>query len=86
MMTPVASEDLAYASACELFLEYGNDHLANIFDRLQERLNNNRTIPIYILLNEINTRTKANVIQSILGLGQICRQQQHPELLEMPDI
>eukprot|EP00972_Heterocapsa_arctica_P025935 3818118-Heterocapsa_arctica.AAC.1 len=76
---------MAYASAFELFLEYGNDHLATIFDSLQERLHNNRT-RIETLLNDINTRTKANIIQSILGLVQICRQQQHPELLYMPDI
>eukprot|EP00972_Heterocapsa_arctica_P039497 5816581-Heterocapsa_arctica.AAC.1 len=85
MMTPADSEDMAYASAFELFLEYGNNHLANIFDRLQERLNKHRT-RIEALPNEINTRTKANIIYSILGLGQICRQHQHPELLDMPDI
>eukprot|EP00972_Heterocapsa_arctica_P065784 9710824-Heterocapsa_arctica.AAC.1 len=32
MMIPVDSEDMAYASAFELFLEYGNEHLAKIFD------------------------------------------------------
>eukprot|EP00972_Heterocapsa_arctica_P014898 2193271-Heterocapsa_arctica.AAC.1 len=63
MMIPVGSEDMAYASAFELILEYGNDHLANIFDRLQKRLNKNRTVPIDTLLNDINTRTKANIIQ-----------------------
>eukprot|EP00972_Heterocapsa_arctica_P050175 7378946-Heterocapsa_arctica.AAC.1 len=41
-MTPVDTEDMAYASTFELFLEYGNDHLAKIFDRLQERLNKRR--------------------------------------------
>eukprot|EP00972_Heterocapsa_arctica_P075130 11085895-Heterocapsa_arctica.AAC.1 len=61
--------------------------MANIFDRLQKRLNNNIIAPIDTLMNEINTRTKANIIHSILGLGQICRQQQqHPELVDMPDI
>eukprot|EP00972_Heterocapsa_arctica_P043225 6375443-Heterocapsa_arctica.AAC.1 len=68
------------------FLEYGNDHLAKIFDRLQKRLNNNIIVPIDTLLNDINTRTKANIIHTILGLGQICRQQQHSELADMPDI
>eukprot|EP00972_Heterocapsa_arctica_P050305 7397695-Heterocapsa_arctica.AAC.1 len=85
MMTPVDSEDMAYAITFELFMEYGNDHLAKIFDRLQERLNKSRA-RIETLLNESNTRTKANIIQSILGLGQIFRQQQHSELLDMPDI
>eukprot|EP00972_Heterocapsa_arctica_P002935 432817-Heterocapsa_arctica.AAC.1 len=43
MMTPVDSENMAYAIAFKLFLEYGNDHIAKMFDRLLERLNNNRT-------------------------------------------
>eukprot|EP00972_Heterocapsa_arctica_P104724 15433551-Heterocapsa_arctica.AAC.1 len=86
MMTPVDSEGMAYASAFELFLEYGNEYLAKIFDRLQKRLNNNKIVSIGTLLNDINTRTKANIILSILGLGQICRQQQHSELADMPDI
>eukprot|EP00972_Heterocapsa_arctica_P083681 12331555-Heterocapsa_arctica.AAC.1 len=73
-MTPVDTEDMAYASTFELFLEYGNDHLAKIFDRIQERLNKSRA-RIETFLNEINTRTKANIILSILGLGQIYRQQ-----------
>eukprot|EP00972_Heterocapsa_arctica_P053462 7874178-Heterocapsa_arctica.AAC.1 len=73
MMTPVDADNMAYASAFELFLEYGNDHLANIFDRIQERLNKN-SVRIETLLNNINTRTKANIIHSILGLGQIYRQ------------
>eukprot|EP00972_Heterocapsa_arctica_P060795 8968038-Heterocapsa_arctica.AAC.1 len=63
MMIPVDSEDMAFASTFELLLEYGNDHMANIFDRLQKRLNNNIIVPIDTLMNEINTRTKANIIQ-----------------------
>eukprot|EP00972_Heterocapsa_arctica_P047143 6954834-Heterocapsa_arctica.AAC.1 len=85
MMTPVDSENMAYVSALELFMEYGNDHLATIFDRLLERFNKHRTVQ-YSLLSEINCRTQANIIQSILGLGHISRQQQHSELLDMPDI
>eukprot|EP00972_Heterocapsa_arctica_P046104 6801660-Heterocapsa_arctica.AAC.1 len=74
MMTPVDTDNMAYASSFELFLEYGNDHFATIFDRIQERLNKHRA-RIETLLNEINARTKANIILSILGLGQIYRQQ-----------
>eukprot|EP00972_Heterocapsa_arctica_P109303 16094677-Heterocapsa_arctica.AAC.1 len=37
-MTPVDSEDMAYASTFELFLEYGNDHYAKTFDRIEEHL------------------------------------------------
>eukprot|EP00972_Heterocapsa_arctica_P036106 5312918-Heterocapsa_arctica.AAC.1 len=62
MMTPVDTEDMAFASTFELFLEFGNDHLANMFDRIEERLNKRRTMK-ETLLNEINTRTKANIIQ-----------------------
>eukprot|EP00972_Heterocapsa_arctica_P056613 8357426-Heterocapsa_arctica.AAC.1 len=58
MMTPVDTENMAYASAFEI----------------QERLNKHR-VRIETMLNEINTRTKAHIIQSILGLGQIYRQQ-----------
>eukprot|EP00972_Heterocapsa_arctica_P114125 16440880-Heterocapsa_arctica.AAC.1 len=50
-----------------------------------ERLNANRTVQ-YSMLSEINCRTKANIIQSILGLGHIIRQQRHPELSDLPDI
>eukprot|EP00972_Heterocapsa_arctica_P113739 16438819-Heterocapsa_arctica.AAC.1 len=76
---------MAFANTFELFLEYGNNHLANIFDRIEERLNK-RGATQYTLLNEINTRTKANIILSILGLGLIYRQQGHLELVDMPDI
>eukprot|EP00972_Heterocapsa_arctica_P014141 2082887-Heterocapsa_arctica.AAC.1 len=84
-MTPLDTEDMANPVAFEFVLEYGNEHFANIVDRIQERLNKNRA-RIETLLNEINTRTKANILQSILGLGQISRQQQHMELSDMLDI
>eukprot|EP00972_Heterocapsa_arctica_P114457 16442531-Heterocapsa_arctica.AAC.1 len=73
IMIPVDLENMAYASAFELYLEYGNDLHSNMFDMLMERLNTNRTVPDS-LLSEINCRTKANIIQSILGLGHIFRQ------------
>eukprot|EP00972_Heterocapsa_arctica_P037960 5586894-Heterocapsa_arctica.AAC.1 len=38
------------------------------------------------MLSEINCTTKANIIQSILGLGHVVRQQRHPELTDLPDI
>eukprot|EP00972_Heterocapsa_arctica_P070567 10425083-Heterocapsa_arctica.AAC.1 len=34
-MTPVDTEDMAFASAFALFLESGNDHLAKMFDRIE---------------------------------------------------
>eukprot|EP00972_Heterocapsa_arctica_P064621 9535287-Heterocapsa_arctica.AAC.1 len=60
---------MAYASAFELFLEYGNDHYSNIFDKRMERLNEDRTVKYYTIPSEINCTTKANIIQNILGLG-----------------
>eukprot|EP00972_Heterocapsa_arctica_P049538 7290969-Heterocapsa_arctica.AAC.1 len=43
IMTLVDLENMAYANVFELFLEYGNDYLAKMFDILLERLNKNRT-------------------------------------------
>eukprot|EP00972_Heterocapsa_arctica_P045150 6665960-Heterocapsa_arctica.AAC.1 len=51
-----------------------------------EDLNANRTKRDYNILNEINRTTKANIVQSILGLGHSFRQQRHPELADLPDI
>eukprot|EP00972_Heterocapsa_arctica_P065085 9607739-Heterocapsa_arctica.AAC.1 len=62
-MIPVDRESMAYASAFELYLEYGNNHYSKIFDMMMEILNANRTVK-YSMLNEINCRTKANIIQS----------------------
>eukprot|EP00972_Heterocapsa_arctica_P045914 6775535-Heterocapsa_arctica.AAC.1 len=50
------------------------------------RLNADRIVKDYTILNEINCTTKANVIHSILGLGHVFRQQRHPELAGLPDI
>eukprot|EP00972_Heterocapsa_arctica_P036357 5350537-Heterocapsa_arctica.AAC.1 len=76
---------MAYATAFELFLDYGNDRYSKIFDKQMERLNTNKTAQYYIMLSEINCTTKANIIQSILGLGHALRQQRHPELTDLPD-
>eukprot|EP00972_Heterocapsa_arctica_P112536 16432360-Heterocapsa_arctica.AAC.1 len=51
-----------------------------------EELNANQTKRDYTILNEIDRTTKANIVQSILGLGQIFRQQRHLELADLPDI
>eukprot|EP00972_Heterocapsa_arctica_P039650 5843431-Heterocapsa_arctica.AAC.1 len=75
-MTPLYSEDMAYASTFELSLEFGNDHFAKTFDRIEEHLDKRRGTT-YMLLNGINTRTTATIVQSILGLGLIFRQQGH---------
>eukprot|EP00972_Heterocapsa_arctica_P021150 3113513-Heterocapsa_arctica.AAC.1 len=77
---------MAYASAFELFLECGNDRYSKIFDKQMERLNADRTVKGYTILCEINRTTKANIIQSILGLGHVFRQQRHPELADLADI
>eukprot|EP00972_Heterocapsa_arctica_P078525 11580327-Heterocapsa_arctica.AAC.1 len=77
---------MAYASTFELFLEFGNDHCSEVFDKMMDMLNADRHFPDYNIRREINSTTKANIIQSILGLGQIFRQQRHPELADLPDI
>eukprot|EP00972_Heterocapsa_arctica_P062981 9291176-Heterocapsa_arctica.AAC.1 len=77
-MTPVDSEDMAYARTFELFLEYGNNHFAKTFDMIEEHLDKGRGTK-EMLLNKISTRTKAAIVQSILGLGLIFRQQGHVE-------
>eukprot|EP00972_Heterocapsa_arctica_P027055 3979492-Heterocapsa_arctica.AAC.1 len=64
-MIPVDRESMAYASAFELYLGYGDDHYSKLFDMLMEILNANRTVQ-HSMLSEINCRTKANIIQSIL--------------------
>eukprot|EP00972_Heterocapsa_arctica_P037123 5464729-Heterocapsa_arctica.AAC.1 len=75
-MTPVDQEDMAYASTFELFLEIGNHHCATISDNIEEYLDDRRGTTEG-LLNQINTRTKAAIVNSILGLGLIYRQRGH---------
>eukprot|EP00972_Heterocapsa_arctica_P006338 930272-Heterocapsa_arctica.AAC.1 len=43
IIIPVDRENMAYASAFELYLGYGNDHYSKIFDMLMGILNANRT-------------------------------------------
>eukprot|EP00972_Heterocapsa_arctica_P066710 9844503-Heterocapsa_arctica.AAC.1 len=77
---------MAYASASELFLDYGNDHYSQVFDKLMQLLNTSRTVQHYYILSEINRTTKANITQSIFGHGHVFRQQRHSELTDLPDI
>eukprot|EP00972_Heterocapsa_arctica_P027789 4087666-Heterocapsa_arctica.AAC.1 len=86
IMIPVDQENMPYASAFELFLECGNDHISRTFDMLMAMLNADRNLPDHNILREINCTTKANINQSIPGLGHIFRQQRHPELADLPDI
>eukprot|EP00972_Heterocapsa_arctica_P000533 78228-Heterocapsa_arctica.AAC.1 len=44
MLTPVDRDNMAYASAFELFLGFGNDHCAKVFDKQMERLNADRPV------------------------------------------
>ncbi len=80
--THVDQENMPFASAFELYLECGNDHYA-IFDKLKERFSTDGTLP-WSILNRMNCRTKADIMQSILGLGHIFRQQRRPGLQDMP--
>eukprot|EP00972_Heterocapsa_arctica_P046562 6871441-Heterocapsa_arctica.AAC.1 len=83
---PLDEANRGFASAFELVLEYGIDHISKVFNILMEKLNASRVKKDYTILNEINQITKANIIQSILGLGHVYRQQRHPELMDLPFI
>eukprot|EP00972_Heterocapsa_arctica_P114372 16442116-Heterocapsa_arctica.AAC.1 len=85
-MIPLDAASRAYPSTIELYIEYGTDHIAMVFDRLMGKLNENRSRQDYTIISEINQRTKANIIQSILGLGHIYRQHGFIELLNLPQI
>eukprot|EP00972_Heterocapsa_arctica_P018803 2780164-Heterocapsa_arctica.AAC.1 len=61
---PVDQANMAYASTFELFLEYGVDHISEVFNKLMEELNANRAKQDYTILNEINRTTKTTIIQS----------------------
>eukprot|EP00972_Heterocapsa_arctica_P088414 13036685-Heterocapsa_arctica.AAC.1 len=41
-MTPLDSEDMAYASTFEFVLEFENDHYAKTFDMIEEHLDKGR--------------------------------------------
>eukprot|EP00972_Heterocapsa_arctica_P009515 1401794-Heterocapsa_arctica.AAC.1 len=51
-----------------------------------ERLNADRTLKEHNILSEINCATKANLIQSSVGLGHVFRQQRHPVRADLPGI
>ena len=66
-----------------------------VFDRIMERLYESRiraAIAVGIhkedhsIIDDINKFTKANIMQSILGLGQIFREQAFTELTDLPHI
>eukprot|EP00972_Heterocapsa_arctica_P031036 4566349-Heterocapsa_arctica.AAC.1 len=62
-LMPVDQANRAYASAFELVLEYGIDHISEVFNKMLEKLNANRAKQDYTILDEINHITKANIIQ-----------------------
>eukprot|EP00972_Heterocapsa_arctica_P054693 8059816-Heterocapsa_arctica.AAC.1 len=64
---------LGQANTFEFFIECSTTHYAMVFDRIMERLNGSRGRQDYTIIDEINQTTKANIMQSILGLGQIYR-------------
>ena len=70
----------------EFFLEFGTEHTAMVFDKLMIKLNEIRIREDFTIINEINMRTKANIVLSILGLGHIFRQQGFHELRDIPFI
>jgi hypothetical protein len=74
------------AGTFEFYLEFGTEHTAMVFDKLMIKLNEIRIREDYTIINEINMKTKANIVLSILGLGHIFRQQGFHELRDIPFI
>eukprot|EP00972_Heterocapsa_arctica_P073523 10859627-Heterocapsa_arctica.AAC.1 len=68
VMISTDSEDLGYVDTLDFLLERGNDHCSKVFDKIEDALDQDRASREE-LLQEINARTKANIIHSILGLG-----------------
>eukprot|EP00972_Heterocapsa_arctica_P090632 13372131-Heterocapsa_arctica.AAC.1 len=50
------------------------------------RLSTSRSDKDYTILHDIDRVTKTNIIQSIVGLGHVYRQQRHQELTDLPCI
>jgi hypothetical protein len=94
-MMPLDETGLGEANTIEFFIEYSTTHYAMVFDRIMERLNEDRVRTAiatgihredYSIIDDINKNTKANIMQSLLGLGQIFREQAFTELMDLPHI
>eukprot|EP00972_Heterocapsa_arctica_P066247 9772586-Heterocapsa_arctica.AAC.1 len=79
-------EGLGEANAFEFFIEHSTTHFAMVFDKIMERLNDVRVRQDHSIIDDINKISKANIMQSVLGLGQIYREQVFTELLDLPNI
>eukprot|EP00972_Heterocapsa_arctica_P099392 14666865-Heterocapsa_arctica.AAC.1 len=63
-------DDVADVVALRLYLECGNEQSARLFGHIKEQMDK-KTGTREKLLGTIKTRTKAAIIESILGLGCI---------------
>eukprot|EP00972_Heterocapsa_arctica_P096400 14221601-Heterocapsa_arctica.AAC.1 len=66
-------DDVAHAVALRLFLECGDEQNARLFDHLKGQMDKKKGTREK-RLGTIKTRTKAAIIESILGLGYIFKQ------------
>jgi hypothetical protein len=94
-MMPLDESGLGEANTIEFFIEYSTTHYAMVFDRIMERLYEGRIRAAiatgihkedHSIIDDINKFTKANIMQSILGLGHIFREQAFTELMDLPHI
>eukprot|EP00972_Heterocapsa_arctica_P101714 14986246-Heterocapsa_arctica.AAC.1 len=68
------AEDVAHGTALRFDLECGNNHYARHFDQIRKQMDDKRGTKEE-LLDRLTIRTKAAIIESILGLGYIFKQQ-----------
>eukprot|EP00972_Heterocapsa_arctica_P104756 15437777-Heterocapsa_arctica.AAC.1 len=69
----------------DIIPECGNDHYASYFYQIKRQMDDNRGMK-EVILDIISVRTKAAIIESILGLGYIYKNNGYEELKDMPDI
>eukprot|EP00972_Heterocapsa_arctica_P114724 16443969-Heterocapsa_arctica.AAC.1 len=78
-------DDVAQGVALRLCMECGNDHYSRFFDQIKGQMDKKRGTKEK-LLGTITIRTKAAIIENILGLGHIFKQKGYEELKDMPSI
>eukprot|EP00972_Heterocapsa_arctica_P052602 7739444-Heterocapsa_arctica.AAC.1 len=62
-----------------------HDHYARYFDQIKRQMDDKRGMAEGIMDN-ISVRTKAAIIESILGFGYMFKHKGYEELDDMPDI
>eukprot|EP00972_Heterocapsa_arctica_P009265 1365789-Heterocapsa_arctica.AAC.1 len=66
-------DDVVHGTVLRLYLECGNQLYAWYFDQIRKRMDDKRGTKEE-LLDQLSIRTKAAIIESILGLGYIFKE------------